>query len=77
MRENNWEFARDSSAGMGNCYACDRGEAYLSRWEKGIGVSQEWTVDPHWRAMRSLTARVPAMVAVELGIRYTMREENS
>ena len=34
MRENNWEYALDCSAGNGNNYAADRGEAYLSYWEK-------------------------------------------
>ena len=36
MRENNWEYALDCSAGNGNYYAADRGEAYLSYWEKGL-----------------------------------------
>ncbi len=27
MRENNWEYAKDASAGMGNWYADERGEA--------------------------------------------------
>jgi len=39
MRENNWEYALDCSAGNGNYYAADRGEAYLSYWEKGLGIS--------------------------------------
>ena len=37
MRENNWEYALDCSAGNGNHYAAERGEAYLSYWEKGLG----------------------------------------
>ena len=41
LRENNWEYALDCSAGMGNLYAADAGEAYLSFWETGIGIN--WT----------------------------------
>src|SRR5207302_304654 len=33
MRENNWEYARDCSAGMANFYAFERGEAHLAWWE--------------------------------------------
>lgn len=34
-RRSNWEYALDSSAGMGNAYASEREEAYLSYWEYG------------------------------------------
>jgi hypothetical protein len=49
MRENNWEYALDCSAGSGNYYAADRGEAYLSYWEKGLGISHDGSDVPKWR----------------------------
>ncbi len=56
-RENNWEYALDCSAGSGNFYAADRGEAYLSYWEKGLGISSDGTDVPKWRAQKDLAAR--------------------
>ena len=76
MRDNNWEYALDCSAGTGNWYAFDRGEAHLSWWEHGIGISQDGDNQPHWRKMRNLIARRPAKVAIELGVRYSLREED-
>jgi hypothetical protein len=61
MRENNWEYALDSSAANGNFYAAQRGEAYLSYWEKGIGVSSDGTEIPEWRRQKDLRARRPGM----------------
>ncbi len=72
MRENNWEYALDSSAGNGNYYAADRGEAYLSYWEKGLGVSSDGTEVPEWRKQKDLVALPAARVATELGIYYTL-----
>jgi ADP-ribosylglycohydrolase len=72
MRENNWEYALDSSAGNGNHYAADRGEAYLSYWEKGLGVSWDGTEVPEWRKQKDLVARPAARVATELGVYYTL-----
>lgn len=76
MRANNWEYALDCSAGMGNYYAFDRGEAHLSWWEHGIGLRHNKEVDPHWRAMLELAPQRPAKLAIELGVRYTMRDED-
>jgi hypothetical protein len=75
MRENNWKYAKDCSAGAGNWYADDRGEAYLSWWEAGIGVMQDGTIDEPWRQMRNLPPRKPAHIAMELGIRYALGED--
>ena len=72
MRENNWEYALDCSAGNGNFYAADRGEAYLSYWEKGLGVSWNGTDLPEWRKQKDLIARQAACVVTELGIYYTL-----
>jgi hypothetical protein len=75
MRENNWEYAKDCTAGAGNYYAFERGEAHLSWWEHGIGVSNSGEINPHWRAMLSLVPRRPAKLAIELGVRYSLRDE--
>ncbi len=37
MRKNNWEYLKDLSAGMGQSYASQRGESYLSYWRQGLG----------------------------------------
>lgn len=68
MRENNWEYALDCSAGTGNWYAAGRGEAHLSSWEVGIGRKHDGSTDNRWHAMRKLSQRKSARVAVELGI---------
>lgn len=75
MRENNWEYALDGSAGAGNYYAADRGEAYLSFWEKGLGVSWDDSVLPDWFQQRSLAPRPAAQVAMELGIYYSLYQD--
>jgi len=72
MRENNWEYALDCSAGNGNHYAAERGEAYLSFWEKGLGISWDGTEAPEWRRQLDLVARPAARVITELGIHYTL-----
>jgi len=75
MRENNWEYALDSSAGNGNHYAADQGEAYLSYWEKGLGISWNGSDVPEWRKQKDLVARPAARVATELGIYYSLSAE--
>jgi hypothetical protein len=75
MRENNWEYALDASAGMGNFYAFEAGDAHLSYWEKGIGIRRDDSVDDDWRKQVNLTPRPVARVAIELGIHYTLSDE--
>ncbi len=75
MRENNWEFACDSAAGMGNNYAYERGEAYLSFWEKGLGKSSDGKILPDWFEQKNLNVRLPAHVATEIGICYAFSQE--
>lgn len=75
MRENNWEYALDCSAGNGNYYAADRGEAYLSYWAKGLGISWDGSDVPEWRKQLDLVARPAARVVTELGICYTLSDE--
>lgn len=72
MRKNNWEFALDSAAGNGNASAADRGEAYLSFWEKGLGLSADGRELPEWRAQVSLAPRRAPSVAAEIGAWYTL-----
>jgi ADP-ribosylglycohydrolase len=73
MRENNWEYALDCSAGMGNHYAYDRGEAYLSYWEKGLGISSDNSEVPEWRKQKDMNCRQAALVVTELIVHYTHR----
>lgn len=71
MRENNWEYALDCSAGNRHFYAYERGEAYLSYWENGLGLVSDGTQDAHWLAMKRLPSRQPALVVTELGVYYS------
>ena len=71
MRENNWEYALDCSAGNGNFYAFEGGAAYLSYWEHGVGLMADRSIDHHWFAMRQLQNRVPSVAVAELGVHYT------
>lgn len=77
MRQNNWEYALDCSAGNGNYYAADRGEAYLSYWGKGLGISWDGSEVPEWRKQLDLVARPAARVMTELGIYYTLSAEEA
>ena len=77
MRENNWEYALDCSAGNGNFYAFTRGEAYLSYWEQGLGQVSDGTIQLQWTAMKSLLSRPPAIVVAELGINYSHSGEDT
>ena len=67
MRENNWEYALDCSAGNGNNSAAARGDAYLSYWEKGLGISWDGSDVPEWRTQIDLVAHPAARVAPESG----------
>lgn len=75
MRENNWEYALDCSAGMGNAYAADEGKAYLSYWEFGIGIQNDGSENPIFRPYKDLIARSAALVATELGVYYSLSDE--
>ena len=74
MRENNWEYALDCSAGGGNYYAFERGEAYLSWWEHGLGIGCDGAVQPECFAMRDLIPCAPSRVAIEIGVRYALKD---
>ncbi|TVQ95252.1 MAG: ADP-ribosylglycohydrolase family protein [Chromatiaceae bacterium] len=76
MRENNWEYALDCSAGIGNYYALERGEAYLSYWEIGLGISRDGTEVPDWHRQRNLVPRPAAQALVDLGVHHSLSEEH-
>lgn len=75
MRENNWEYALDGTAGTGNYYAADAGEAYLSYWENGLGISRDGSEVPTWRKQLDLVPRPAARVVAELGVNYCLSGE--
>lgn len=68
MGRDNWGYALDSSAGMGNMYAAERGSSYLSYWERGLGVFLDGTTNDVFRQQASMVPRRPAVVATELGV---------
>jgi hypothetical protein len=74
MRATNWEYALDCSAGSGQTYAALWGEAYLSYWAGGIGRNATGDAEPCWSRMSGCEPRLPAMVAVELGVLYAFAE---
>ena len=73
MRDNNWEYAKDASAGMGQVYAAEAGTSYLSYWQFGLGILHDRTESPVFRPSRTLIPRRPAEVATELGIHYQLQ----
>src|SRR5690606_6418819 len=51
-----------------------RGEAYLSYWEKGLGISWDGSDVPEWRKQLDLVARPAARVVAELGVYSTLSD---
>ena len=76
MRENNWEYALDCSAGMGNFYAAERGEAYLSHWLQGLG-ERRGEAFPHWTAQLGRAPRPAGRVVAELGVHFMLTADDS
>lgn len=66
MRENNWDYALDSSGGMRRAYAQERGESYLSYWQYGLGVGSDGTEVPVWHKQRALRPCPAELVAADL-----------
>ena len=75
MRENNWEYALDCSATMGNIYADTRGESYLSYWGHGLGVVSDGTDVLIWRSQIRLAPRPAPAVAAELGVHHVFQSD--
>ncbi|MFL1464258.1 hypothetical protein ACI6QG_18755 [Roseococcus sp. DSY-14] len=69
MRANAWEYLQDQAAGLGQAYAADRGDTYLSPWEFGLGLdSARRRVPAFWR-QRRLKPRPLAEVVAQLAAR--------
>ena len=68
MRPDNWEYARDSSAGMGQVYNADQGYSYLSYWEFGLGTSATGDRVPPWYAHREAIPRLASLTYAELSV---------
>ena len=73
MRDNNWEFALDGSAGMGQIYAASSGIVYLSRWEFGMGISADGSQVAEWIHERDCLADRAYSVAAQIGIHEMFR----
>jgi len=74
LRDNHWEYAKDASCSMGQVYAAEAGDSYLSYWQYGIGILHDRSESPVFRPHRTLTPRRPAEVATELGIYYQLAD---
>jgi len=53
---------------MGQVYAADRGETYLSYWEFGIGVSADGALVPDWRRYRDAVPWPASVVAAQIAV---------
>jgi len=77
MRENNWEFALDQAASWtAAMYAHDRGEAYLSLWEHGLGITWDGSEEPDYMAQRELKPIAPRLAATQMGVYYELCPED-
>ena len=73
MRENNWEFALDASAHTTSAlYACEKGQAYLSRWDHGLGIHADDTINENFTAQRHADPMPANQTAVQLGVFYQL-----
>ncbi|GHD25490.1 hypothetical protein GCM10007053_01340 [Halioglobus pacificus] len=68
MRRNNWEYALDGSAGMGQVYASEAGRCYLSLWEFGLGVSSDGSLIDEWHVQRNLPPISQNYVVKQMGV---------
>jgi hypothetical protein len=69
MRENNWEYALDQSAGSRHWYSYERKEAYLSYWQTGIGINYDGEHSENWFSMRTLAPRPFSFCETEIMVR--------
>jgi hypothetical protein len=74
MRPNNWEYLLDQTASNGQFYAFERGDAYLSFWEHGLGICHDGEADEDWMAQRETPPLLPSHVATQLGVHYSLDE---
>jgi hypothetical protein len=69
-RSNNWEYALDCSAGIGNVHASRQGESYLSHWEFGLGLGNDKTLLDNWYSQRAGKPIPPNVFAKQILINY-------
>lgn len=76
MRPNNWEYALDQAAhSTAAFYACERGEAYLSLWEQGLGISYDGSIDRAFWSQRELPPIAPRLAATQVGLYYQLSSD--
>jgi len=75
MRPNNWEYALDCSATIGNGYADREGAAYLSYWQFGLGVSADHQLIEVWRSQQTAIPIPAPLTAVQLRVYDTYSPE--
>lgn len=75
MRENNWEYALDASAGMGQVYAASAGRAHLAYWEFGVGIFNGGAESPEYRPLANSQPRRSESVVQEIGAFYSLAPE--
>ena len=76
LRDNHWEYAKDASCSMGQVYAAEAGDSYLSYWQFGMGILNDRTASPVFHPQRTLTPRRPAEVATELGLHNQLADRS-
>ncbi len=75
MRANNWEYAHDQSAAIGNAYAAERNDAYLSYW-KGLGISYDGSIVHEWHSQRDLKPIEGKYIAMQIQLQPPRLTEN-
>jgi hypothetical protein len=77
MRENNWQYALDCSASMGNTHADERSEAYLLYWQNGLGLTRDGGPIAVWHEKRALRPRPVNHAIAELGVHSVLSAEGA
>lgn len=75
IRANNWEYARDQSVSIGNAYAAERNDAYLSYW-KGLGINYDGSIINEWHSQRDLEPIKAGYIAIQIQLKSPMQETN-
>jgi hypothetical protein len=75
MCPNNWQYALDCSAGMGNVYANLEGAVYLLYWPFGLGRSADQSPIECWLSQRTAIPAPASLTAVRLGVYDTYGPE--
>jgi len=69
-KSNNWEYALNCSARIGNVHASRCGEAYLCHWQFGLGLDNDKTVVGNWYSQRASRPIPPNVLAKQIFINY-------